>query len=71
MNIISFFAYRLVILSHRKSLSESSKDSPKPPGRTGMVTVILDERLLTIFRPIPQWFRLKSDTKIQVRRVDS
>jgi hypothetical protein len=52
-----------------KRLSEPKEFSQRPGDKIGTLLAtfqsVLD--LTSLLRPIPQWFRLKTDTKIQVR----
>ena len=41
--------------------------TPEPVGLNFFYVFSTDLFLIFICRPIPQWFRLKTDTKIQVR----
>ena len=52
-----------------KRLSARSASSRRPPARTGehLQSTTSCSPSDNIARPIPQWFRLKSDSKIQVR----
>ena len=60
--------YRAFSLPKRHSARNAS--SPKLPARTGEQCTQVDVCLLNHARPIPQWFRLKTDTKIQVCTFD-
>ena len=55
-----------------KRLSEQNASSQRLDARTGKFYIVVPNTFLLLnchfyCRPIPQWFRLKTDTKIQVR----
>jgi hypothetical protein len=57
------------MISRPRRPSVSSKSSPRLRARTGMFTrsCWFIQILRCLASPIPQWFRLKTDNKIQVR----
>lgn len=63
------------IRSRPKSLSAQSASSPRRPSRTGAfqccIHLSAKTDSFTFVRPIPQWFRMKTGTKIQVRSVST